>query len=423
MSEAPLAIEARLTALTALLDARRPLWEARPFAAVPPAWAPDHPDVGAFLDQLGHDALDRLEETAVLDPAEVPATLAAWSREAHVLTRVPAARQAPLTVAEPRLLMCVPGRKWAQIQGFAGATCAALGPDLAGIVDWCAGKGHLGRLLGVATGLPVTLVELAAHLGPEALDLAARTGCDVRFVAADALTPAAWAELDSGRALVALHACGGLTNAALEQAVARDVPQLVVAPCCYHKAHGAHRGLTPMSRAGRASGLVLTHSALRLATADEVVAQGRHRRARRRENAWRLALDLLLREAAGEDGYTPLGALPKAELGQPFEAFCHTVAARLELTLPGRWDAAAAERAGWERARRARAWGLVRSLYRRPLELWLVLDRAIFLAEAGRSVHVEAFCPRAVTPRNLLIRSEAPSVALVPRHEAHHDRA
>ena len=403
-------LAARLTALTALLTARRPLWEERPFARLPPAWAADHPDVAAFLDGLDHAAVSRLEETEELDPAEVPATLAEWSREARALTQVAACDAPAMDLAEPRLAMYVPGRKWAQIHGFAAAARTALGPGVERIVDWCAGKGHLGRLLGVATGLPVTLVELDPHLAADALELAAKAGCDVSFHAADARTPAAWAELGPGRAVVGLHACGGLTNAAIEQAVRRDVPELVLAPCCYHKAHGAHRGLTPMSVAGARSGFLLTHSALRLATADEVVAPGRHRRARRRENAWRLGLDLLLREATGEDVYTPLGTLPREALLLPFEAFCRATAVRLDLTLPARFDPAVAERAGWERARRARGWGLVRTLYRRPLELWLVLDRALYLAEAGRSVRVEAFCERTVTPRNLLIRSSAARV-------------
>jgi hypothetical protein len=403
----PDALAARLTALTALLTARRPLWEERPFATLPPSWAAAHPDVAAFLDGLDHADVSRLEEAEELDPAEVPPAFAQWSREARALTRVPTTHAPALELADKRLAMYVPGRKWAQIHGFAGAARVALGPGVDRIVDWCAGKGHLGRLLGAATGLPVTLVELDPRLADDALDLAAKAGCDVTFHAADALTAAAWAELAPGRAVVALHACGGLTNAAIEQAVRRDVPELVLAPCCYHKAHGAHRGLAPMSVAGARSGFALTHSALRLATADEVVAPGRHRRARRRENAWRLGLDLLLREATGEDVYTPLGTLPREALHLPFEAFCRATAARLGLPLPARFDPAAAEHAGWERARRARGWGLVRSLYRRPLELWLVLDRALYLAEAGRSVSVEAFCERTVTPRNLLIRSSA----------------
>ena len=42
---------------------------------------------------------------------------------------------------------------------------------------------------------------------------------------------------------------------------------------------------------------------------------------------------------------------------------------------------------------------------RRALELWLVLDRALYLGEHGYSVSVGTFCERRLTPRNLMIRA------------------
>jgi len=48
---------------------------------------------------------------------------------------------------------------------------------------------------------------------------------------------------------------------------------------------------------------------------------------------------------------------------------------------------------------------LVRHLFRRPLELWLTLDRALFLREQGYQVEVGEFCTKRLTPRNLLIRA------------------
>jgi hypothetical protein len=127
--------------------------------------------------------------------------------------------------------------------------------------------------------------------------------------------------------------------------------------------------------------------------------------ARRRELAWRLGLDLLLREASGVDLYTQVGSVSSAMLDLPFAAFCERLATRDELSLPPRYDAAKAEAAGWERARLCRALGVVRCIFRRPVELWLVLDKACFLAENGREVALGTFCARAVTPRNLMLVS------------------
>ena len=53
----------------------------------------------------------------------------------------------------------------------------------------------------------------------------------------------------------------------------------------------------------------------------------------------------------------------------------------------------------------ARGLGVARSLFRRPLELWLALDRALMVREAGRPVTVGTFCAMDQTPRNVVIVS------------------
>ncbi|MDI9244031.1 hypothetical protein [Marinobacter sp. CHS3-4] len=58
---------------------------------------------------------------------------------------------------------------------------------------------------------------------------------------------------------------------------------------------------------------------------------------------------------------------------------------------------------GAQRLEQVRRHELVRHLFRRPLELWLVLDYAVFLEEQGFRVRLGTFCERALTPRNLLI--------------------
>ncbi len=54
---------------------------------------------------------------------------------------------------------------------------------------------------------------------------------------------------------------------------------------------------------------------------------------------------------------------------------------------------------------------LVRQLFRRPLEIWLALDRACFLEEQGYKVVLGSFCDKPITPRNLLIHAERGDIA------------
>jgi hypothetical protein len=73
------------------------------------------------------------------------------------------------------------------------------------------------------------------------------------------------------------------------------------------------------------------------------------------------------------------------------------------LSLPVGFSPEAALERGFERAHRARRFGLVRSFFRRAIELFIALDRAAFLAESGYRVSVTTFAERSATPRNLMV--------------------
>lgn len=49
---------------------------------------------------------------------------------------------------------------------------------------------------------------------------------------------------------------------------------------------------------------------------------------------------------------------------------------------------------------------LIQQVFQRPLELWLVLDQALYLEENGYLVSVNEFCPEEDTPRNILIQAK-----------------
>jgi hypothetical protein len=118
---------------------------------------------------------------------------------------------------------------------------------------------------------------------------------------------------------------------------------------------------------------------------------------------WRLGFDGLQRELRGEDTYLPLPPHPSRLMREGFEAFSRWAADKKGLELPGQVDWAHWEQLGQVRSRQVRRYELVRHLFRRPLELWLVLDYAMALEEAGYRVRVGTFCERALTPRNLLV--------------------
>ena len=126
-------------------------------------------------------------------------------------------------------------------------------------------------------------------------------------------------------------------------------------------------------------------------------------RQRDKSMARRLGFDGLQRQLRQCDEYLSTPSLPSAWLNKPFAEYCKDLAALKNLSTTGTEDWAALEAAGWERLAHVRNLELVRGLFRRPLELWLVLDRALYLQEHGYDVHVGEFCDSSLTPRNVMV--------------------
>jgi hypothetical protein len=121
--------------------------------------------------------------------------------------------------------------------------------------------------------------------------------------------------------------------------------------------------------------------------------------------ARRLGFDQLQRELRGLDEYLPTPSLPARWLDKPFADYCRELA-NLKGLSTGEQDWSTLEAHGWRRLAEVRNLELVRGLFRRPLEVWLVLDRALFLGENGYKVDVGTFCDPALTPRNLMVLAE-----------------
>ncbi len=179
---------------------------------------------------------------------------------------------------------------------------------------------------------------------------------------------------------------------------------MAIAPCCYNRIN--RNEYQALSSVGLRSSLQLSLEDLALPMSETVTAGARIRRQRDTSMARRLAFDLLQRQLRGVDEYLPTPSLPSAWLDKPFADYCHDLAALKELSTIGTPDWQAMETAGWQRLAEVRNLELLRGLFRRPLELWLNLDRAIFLSEQGYVVRLGTFCDTPLTPRNFLLLAE-----------------
>lgn len=388
-------VEARFAALDAFLIEHQGLWRPRPFTHRQLPWEAEHPALSQWLRQRSlADA-----ETAHNQPHDLPAPapFPQLAAQALALSAVDNLPRVPLEPAHPRLHVDVPGRKWQQIEAFGAALSFAVTPTH--WLDWCAGKGHLGRRL-LHTGQQLTCLEYDPALIAAGQALSDHHGLPVTHRLQDVMADV---PLSAEHTPVALHACGDLHVRLLQAASAAGCKQLALAPCCYNRISADH--YQALSGPGRASALQLSIDDLGLPLSETVTAGARVRRQRDSSMARRLGFDRLQRELRGCDDYLPTPSLPSAWLDKPFADYCRELATLKGLST-GAQDWAALEAHGWQRLAEVRNLELLRGLFRRPLELWLVLDRALFLSENRYRVEVGSFCEPALTPRNLMVLAE-----------------
>lgn len=390
---------ARFQALDDFLIARQALWRPRPFTQPQLPWESEHPQLARWLRARTLEQADADQSCPERLPAPDPfRELAATAWELGQVGELPEEmREEP----PARLSVDVPGRKWQQIRAFASRLHFHQQPRH--WLDWCAGKGHLGRLL-AQDGAALTCLEYDPALVEAGALLSQRQQLPARHVRQDVLAADAEAQLCPEHSPVALHACGDLHVRLLQLASHKGCAHLAVAPCCYNRIASDH--YQPLSNAARQSQLALSRDDLALPLCETVTAGARVRRQRDHSMARRLAFDLLQRELRGRDEYLPTPSLPSHWLDKPFAQYCRDLAELRQLPAPAERDWRALEAAGWQRLAEVRNLELVRNLFRRPLELWLVLDRALFLAENGYRVRVGQFCEYRLTPRNLLLLAE-----------------
>lgn len=377
--------------LTQLLAQCQQYWQLLPFQQQVLPWA----------GQAWHAQLAALTPTG-LDQAEQSSQLPSWLAPHFAALLQLASPLEPAPAAElPRLPFWletgISGRKLAQID----ALCQQWLPATLPVLEWCAGKGHLGRILAQRFGQPVTSVEWQPQLCAEGAALAEQHQLAQQFICADVLREPLTGVLKPAQHLVALHACGDLHIRLLCQAVQHGCRQLQLVPCCYHLI--AAEQYQPMSALGQQHNLALGKDDLKLVVQGQATGGARIDRLRHTEVLWRLAYDELRADISGQRPYQPLSSVAKHWFSGDFASFARWAAGQHQLQLPANVDWPAYLARAAKRQLLVRRIELVRHVFRRPLELWLALDKALYLQQHGYQVRLTQLCQPAITPRNILL--------------------
>ncbi|PZQ28176.1 MAG: SAM-dependent methyltransferase, partial [Ectopseudomonas oleovorans] len=322
---------ARFQALDSFLLQHQAFWRPRPFHHLQLPWETELAELATWLRSRSLEQAEASDNSpfALSAPAPFP-DLARQAQALSQLGEIPSLDSPPRAHA---LSVDVPGRKLAQIQAFASHLQFRQRP--AHWLDWCSGKGHLGRWL-TQDDQHLTCLEYDLALIESGSALSKRLGLAAAHLQQDVLADDCDERLTKEHTPVALHACGDLHVRLLQLASRNGCPQLAVAPCCYNRIAGLQ--YQALSTAAQASALRLSRDDLGLPLSETVTAGARVRRQRNQSMAWRLAFDLLQRQLRGIDEYLPTPSLPSDWFSKPFAHFCHDLAALRDVPSPGEQD-------------------------------------------------------------------------------------
>nr|WP_321383012.1 methyltransferase [uncultured Vibrio sp.] len=376
------------------------LWRFDPFqSSIHPVlpWQEQYPNLCQWLASLSPLQIERLKtkpEEALTEISAYVPVLKSLSEHTH-LEAVPL-RGLDL---DRGLDSGVPGRKLEQIVSMGEAAIQNhCGEEW---LEWCSGKGYLGRILTTQTDQPVTSFEYQQSLCDSGQSAANDHQWKMTFIQGDAFDAQSKAVFKPTQHAVALHACGDLHVRLLQYGCEAEVSAMTISPCCYHLVQG--ETYQPLSEIAQHSTLALSKQELRIPLQQTVTGGERVRRHRQQEMIFRIGFDLITRQVLGREEYQPVPSVRKSQLSEGFEAFCLWAAEQKEIDIRQSIDfkqyEALAEKRFWHMERMS----LVQLVFQRPLELWLALDKVLYLEQRGYRARLSEFCAKSVTPRNILI--------------------
>ncbi len=302
----------------------------------------------------------------------------------------------------------IAGRKWSQITRFVPHV-----PKQKAILEWCSGKGHLGRLVASNGASSLVSLEWQQPLCDknEALNQRLQIEqhyCSTQVHQCDVLSDSVSKYLLPQQFPIALHACGDLHTRLVQQVVNYKMQGLCIAPCCYNLI--AKENYQPLSTRAQQSQLSLSKHDLSLPLKKMVTAGQREKADQSKEKLWRIAFDCWQREVLTTDQYMPLPTIPKGVLKSDFDSFvvwaCKIKKHASLIQQAQNLDSSRTLAQANKRMPAILQMEWVQHHFQRAIEVWLLLDQALFLQENGYQCEIFEFCEVIDSPRNLMLRAK-----------------
>lgn len=202
---------------------------------------------------------------------------------------------------------------------------------------------------------------------------------------------------------LSLHGCGALSSNVIEFGADQKLKGLVNFGCCYHKLDGAYN----LSELSHSCGMEFSTNAFHLASRCAKIVCSNEIASRKKFKRYRYTLHYFLNDRYGLE-FKPLGNAKKSDYEGAFSDYFKKFAPQyiVDEVSEKEIEAFFSDPKTTQKFNEHFAADLIRLLLGRLIELYIVLDRAIYLQEQGRDAHVLEVFDRELSPRNIMLKSD-----------------
>ncbi len=369
----------------------------------PPEWV-------ELLDSLSQSELYDIDCKKII-PKIQGSGFAAFMQEAILLSDLPVIPERPLPPMEDWAYNGMKKKKRHEIERIV-PRLKKMKPHFDYVVDIGGGVGHLSRVLSLYHSIPSVSLDRDAYfqeIGRERLKKFRHPAgaAEIKFVnvtfGSDSEKETLKDVFKSDSFSLGLHTCGGLAVHLIKNTVENKTSGLLSFGCCYHRLDP--KAEFPLSRYYKSEGsLPLNLFALSLATRSHAQMDFEVYKTKERVKYYRYALHLFLMKYFNNKYFTDVGECPVKTYWGPFADYLQSKLTELKLDHQFTDDELNGFYQSEETQKQLRTmWicNLIRWQLGRPLEVYLLLDRVLYLEENGYCVSVEQYFDEPLSPRNI----------------------
>lgn len=211
-------------------------------------------------------------------------------------------------------------------------------------------------------------------------------------------TPSTPLESKKHGMIIGLHACGDLTPIIIKKFIDSENEYLLSYGCCFHK-------LTPqyinLSKQAKESPLILSNHSLTLAAKGYKPKTSQELTFRDQVKKYRYGLHIYLKDHKALE-FASIGNALRSDYEGPFYQYAHKYAFdQLKDVSQTDLENFIHDPRTLEKINRLIYLGIIRSFLARLIEVYIVIDRALYLSQQGFEIYLQETFDRKLSPRNL----------------------